>query len=162
MTKQQQSKTTDLSDEKAAGESPETKVKDPDLAEFCDVYGKEKGMDLWQSGASIADIRTLKELIEKYGVPGPPEAEKAPATELNADPAPADSPKPADKKDEDKETTELKAAVTALKAELTSLRAAMPRGEQQPVKHNFQNEEPKQELSPKDEYLQSFNKRFQK
>ena len=46
------------------------KVKDPDLAEFIEVYGKEKGIDLYQSGADIEDVRTLKDLLEKYGAPG--------------------------------------------------------------------------------------------
>jgi len=54
------SKTMKLSDENASGESPEPKVKDPDLAEFVSVYGTEKGLELWQSGANIADMPSDK------------------------------------------------------------------------------------------------------
>ena len=156
-------KMTHLSEEKPTGESQESKVKDPDLAEFCEVYGREKGLDLWQSGADIKDIRTLKDLIEKYGVPTPPEA--ATTTDLNEE-------KPAEEKTAEgtteekpeakKEVTELKAIVTALKAELTGLKAALPRGEQSPVSHNFQQEPPKKELSEKEKFIESYEKRFKK
>jgi len=159
MSKQQ--KTTNLSDESVSGES-ETKVKDPDLAEFCDVYGREKGLDLWQSGADINDIRKLKELIEKYGVPEPPGTE-APTTELNEEKP--DPEKPAEDK-ENTELTKLNATITALKAEVTKLSAAIPRGEQSPLKHNFQNDESqdeqKKELSPREQYLESVTKRLSK
>jgi hypothetical protein len=148
----QQTQTTNLSEEKPSGESEASSVKDPSLAEFCEVYGLEKGCELYQSGADIEDIRTLKELIDKYGVPGPPEAEP---TELTEDPL----TKPSE--EQDKETTELKAIVTELRAEITKLHAAIPRGEQ-PVKHNFQNEEPKKELSAKEEYLQGFTQSMKK
>jgi hypothetical protein len=161
MTKQMQTKTTDLSDETASGESQEPKVKDPDLAEFISVYGTEKGLELWQSGADIGDIRQLKELIEKYGVPGPPATETTATTELNEEEE--EPAKPAEeKKDEEKTTTELKAAITALKAEVTKLHAALPRGENAPVKHSYTQEESKKELSEKEQYIQSFDKRFSK
>ena len=155
------SKTTNLSEDQPTGESQESKVKDPDLAEFCEVYGREKGLDLWQSGADIKDIRTLKELIEKYGVPEPPEA--APTTDLNEEQPAEEKPAATEEKPEDKkEVTELKAAVTALKAEITGLRAAMPRGEQSPVSHGFHQDPPKKELSEKEKFIESYEKRFNK
>jgi pyruvate/2-oxoglutarate dehydrogenase complex dihydrolipoamide acyltransferase (E2) component len=164
MSQKQQTKTTNLSDTAPTGESETPKVKDPDLAEFCDVYGREKGLDLWQSGADIADIRTLKELIEKYGVPSPPEPQP---TELNDTPAEPktetkEEPKAEPKKDET--VTELHAVVTALKAEVTKLHAALPRGEQTPVSHNYQNDtqESQKELSEKEKYLAGFNKSLAK
>jgi hypothetical protein len=128
--------TTNLSDENATktDEKPEKKVKDPDLAEFIDVYGTEKGLELWQSNADIADVRKLKELIEKYGVPGTPElpADSAPSTELNG----------LQKEDDggDKDKTDLKASltkltetVTTLSGEIMRLKAIAPRGEVEPV-----------------------------
>jgi len=148
---------TNLSDDSASGEAPETKVKDPDLAEFCEVYGREKGLDLWQSGADINDIRTLKELIEKYGVPEPPGTE--PTTELNDDDPPAD---PKEDDEDKKEKTELKAIVTKLAAEVTKLSAALPRGEAEPVKHGFQQEPEKKELTEKEKYLASVRKSIKK
>jgi len=55
----------------------------------------------------------------------------------------------------------LKAAITALKAEVTKLSAAMPRGEQTPVQQNFQ-EESQKELSEKEKYFASFQKNIMK
>jgi len=151
--------TTNLSDGEPSGEPTETKVKDPDLAEFCEVYGREKGLDLWQSGADINDIRMLKELIEKYGVPEPPGTE---TTELNDEAEPADPKEEDEDKDDDdkKENTELKALVTKLAAEVTKLSAIMPRGEASPVKHGFQQEPETKELSAKESYLNSVQKRI--
>ena len=154
----QQAQTTNLSDDSASGEAPETKVKDPNLAEFISVYGKDKGIDLYQSGADINDVRLLKELIEKYGVPEPPGTE--PTTELNDDDPPAD-PKE-DDDDDKKENTELKAIVTKLAAEVTKLSAAIPRGEPTSVKHGFQQEPEKKELTEKEQYLASVQKCMKK
>jgi hypothetical protein len=130
---------TKLADE-GAPEGP--KIKDPDLAEFCELYGTEKGLQLWQDGADINDIRTMKELIDKYGVPGPPEEptqlseEDPPATPPESDPTPAPS---------EDENTKLKAHFESVltkgladiqkkfDAELTKLKALFPRGETEPV-----------------------------
>jgi hypothetical protein len=131
---------TKLSDE-GAGPS----VKDSDLAEFVSIYGTEKGVQLWQSGADIADIRTMKELIEKYGVPEPP-----------ADPAPEPpvEPEPDPKKADDKtglkaELSALQKTVTGLTAEVTRLRAAFPRGEKEPVSHGVKEETPPEPTKPR-------------
>ena len=164
MSKKQTQQTTNLSAPAPTGESETPKVKDPDLAEFCDVYGREKGLDLWQSGADIADIRKLKELIEKYGVPSPPEPQPTEQNDTSAEPKtePKEEPKAEPKKDET--VTELHAAITALKAEVTKLHAAVPRGEQAPVSHNYQNDTQAQqkELSEKEKYLAGFNKSLAK
>jgi hypothetical protein len=164
-------KTTNLAaDGNADGESAAAKVKDPDLAEFTEVYGTEKGLELWQSGADIADIRKLKELIEKYGVPGKPEGTPPPqTTELNQDGSSSPENKTSPEKTDEK--TELKAVITALKTEIaglkvdvTKLHAAVPRGESEPAHHNYNSGQEKtdKKLSDKEQYLQSFQKRFNK
>jgi hypothetical protein len=115
-------------------------VKDSDLAEFVSIYGTEKGVQLWQSGADINDIRTMKELIEKYGVPEPA------TTELSDKPEEDSPTEPVPEKDEEKtglkaEVTALKKVVTGLTAEVTKLRAAFPRGETQGVSHGIAEEQ---------------------
>jgi hypothetical protein len=131
--------TTNLSDDTTKPDETKKKVKAPDLAEFIEVYGTEKGLELWQSNADIADIRKLKELIEQYGIPGKPEPEASPAPPTSQLSLPSPEP-PKEGENEDKEKTDLKASltkltetVTTLSGELTRLKAATPRGEPSPV-----------------------------
>ncbi|MDR2754657.1 MAG: hypothetical protein LBC20_03030 [Planctomycetaceae bacterium] len=135
MSKKTDTQPTKLSDDSTKTDETKKQVKDPDLAEFIEVYGTEKGLELWQSNADIADIRKLKELIEKYGVPGKPELPAdVPSTELN------DTPHEPPKDGVDQEKTNLKASltkltetVTTLSGEITRLKAVASRGEPEPV-----------------------------
>jgi hypothetical protein len=139
-------KTLKLADETQTSAEPsaDKKVTNPDLAEFTEIFGRERGYDLYQSGESIEDARKYKELLDKFGLPPAPDAPAG--TQLN-------EVGKEDKKDEtppsgsgtppvteDKEKTELKATVHALKAEVTLLSeghkrllAALPRGETTPL-----------------------------
>ncbi len=129
-----QTNLTKLSDAETPPETPPEKtVKDQDLAEFIAVFGTEKGLELWQSGADIAEVRQLKELLDKYGQP------EAASTESDDNPP---EPEPEPKKDD--ETAKLSAllkpltdSVTKLSGELNTIKAAMPRGETTPLHHGL-------------------------
>ena len=126
---------TKLSDpeEETPEETPQ--VKDKDLAEFIEVFGTEKGLALWQSGADIEEVRQLKALLEKYGTPEGWEAAATDETNLSEG-----------TDDEEDDKTNLSATVktladtvTKLAAEVTRLKAAYPRGEE-PVSGNREPE----------------------
>jgi hypothetical protein len=135
-------------------------VKNQELADFCSMFGDANGLALFQSGADIAEARQWQTLNEKYSKYLSEKAEEQEET------APADPPKESDVED-DKE--KLSAVITKLtkhietqSMEFARLHAALPRGESAPVKHNYQSEQQKTELSEKEKYCEGFNKRFQK
>ncbi len=116
---------------------PEKTVKDPELAEFIEVFGTEKGLELWQSGADIAEVRQLKELLDKYGVPGND------SNDSNDHP-----PEPEPKKDDESEKLSarlkpLADSVTKLSGELAKIKSALPRGETKPLHHGLADSETK-------------------
>lgn len=142
--------TTDLSDSTPPEGGDKPKIKDPDLAEFIEVFGTEKGLELYQSGADIAEVRQLKELLDKYGPPGTDAA----ATELSKEDPPKEDPAPSPEPEKKEETpTNLSREISALRKDLTNLsrgvdaiKSAFPRGEQMPLHHGLEGapkEEPK-------------------
>ena len=140
---------TKLADE--GTEAP--KVKDPNLAEFVDIYGATKGMELWQSGADINDVRTMRELIDKYGLPDPPADATTELSATDEEEKKDDESTPEPEKDEEKtnlkaEVSVLKKAITGLTAEMTRLRAVIPRGEKEGVSHGIQEETPPPKTKP--------------
>ena len=126
-------------------------MKDPDLAEFVDIYGSTKGLELWQSGADINDIRTMRELIDKYGLPDPPADATTELSATEEEEKKDDEPEP--EKDEEKtnlkaEISSLKKTVTTLSGQVTRLQAAFPRGEKEGVSHGIQEETPPPKAKP--------------
>ncbi len=133
LTQAAAAKLSDAAEPAASDTPPEKTVKDPDLAEFIAVFGTEKGLELWQSGADIAEVRQLKELLDKYGQP------EAASTDSDDNPP---EPEPEPKKDD--ETAKLSAllkpladSVTKLSGELNTIKSAIPRGETQPLHHGL-------------------------
>ena len=120
-----QEKTSMADEPKEVPDTPEPKkLKDPDLAEFCEVFGPQKGMDLYQDGADIQEVRTLKDLLEKYGVPGAANA----AAELSDKPTEEETPvqtsesDPPKDEEEPKKTAELSAkTIQSLESKIVSL-----------------------------------------
>lgn len=136
---------------------PGKKVKDPILAEFCEVFGKENGLELYQSDASIDEVRQYQSLHAKFGqyLTGlskedeeKPDEEKG-GEEKKPDDEEESEDKPDDKKKEDEKLSsavleklsamekrlEAQAAVTqSQSAELVKLHSLIPKGAE-PVSH---------------------------
>ncbi len=139
---------TKLADATAQETPPEQakSVKDPDLAEFIDVFGPEKGIELYQAGEDIAQVRQLKELLDKFGVPGTGSETTSESSELSDnDPKP---PADSDTKKED-EPAQLSSmiqplvqSVTKLSGDVAALKSAIPRGETQPLHHGLADSKP--------------------
>jgi hypothetical protein len=150
---------TNLSDDKTP---PEKKVTNPELAEFIEVFGKDRGLDLYQEGVKIEDVRKWKELKEKFDIPIP-EPETTPSTDTppNPETPPAEPPKENDNTNLSAVITELKKTITGLAGEVTKLKAAVPRGESEPVSHGVEKtnkEQPEKKRTSIDRLAASYKK----
>jgi hypothetical protein len=149
--------TTNLSDDKPPEEK---KVTSQELKEFIEAFGTERGIELFQSGTNIEDVRKWKELKEKFDLPTP--EPPVPAADPAAAPAePTPEPKPKDETQLSAVLTSLTKTVTELSSEVTRLKAAVPRGEQQPVSHGVEKtgkEPPEKKMSSIDKLAASYKK----
>lgn len=141
MEKPKMSETTETPVE----ETTETKITNPELAEFVEQFGLEKGYQMYQAGVSLDEVKQFAELKAKLGFDDEPKAEAATASDGEP---PAAAPV-TQESDDKKELKRLSALVKEQGAQLAKLSFTRPRGVTEPLSSGAiedTKEPPKKEL----------------
>ncbi|MCL2710451.1 MAG: hypothetical protein FWE95_06195 [Planctomycetaceae bacterium] len=120
-------------------------VKSQELADLCSIFGDKNGIALYQSGTDVGEVRTWQSLNEKYAKYLSADEEEEPPKDDEEDlandddepspPEPDPTPEPDDEKDKlSAVLAKLVKQIDAQSAEMTKLKAAIPRGAE-PVSH---------------------------
>ena len=145
-------KKTKLSDDAPKPEDAvQSAVKSQELDELCAIFGTTNGVTLFQQGTDVAEVKQWQALNEKYakylaGAATDDDKKDEPASEpddTKEEPKEEPASEP-DKKDDDKLSAALtklnktidtqSSTIETLQAEITKLKAAVPRGAE-PVSH---------------------------